>query len=203
MTNSGPAAPGMLLIISGPSGVGKTTITHHVERELCGVFSVSVTTRPQTHKDTQGKDYDFVDRTEFERRQRAGELLEWAEVFGHCYGTPRLPVEQAIFEGHLVILEIDVEGAVLVKQQILDAFALFVLPPSEQVLLHRLRHRQRESEEIIQRRFAKAKLEIERAHTSGVYDVFVVNDQLEQASAEAVELVRQERADREQGARTS
>ena len=184
---------GLLLVISGPSGVGKTTITHHVERATGGVFSVSMTTRPKTDKDTEGRDYYFVDRAEFERRKETGELLEWAEVFGNYYGTPRQPVEQQLAAGKLVILEIDVQGAIQIKQNMPEAFSIFVLPPNEQELLARLRGRKREDEQIIQRRFSKAKAEIAEAKACGVYDVFIVNDDLQAAIDEAVRVVEQER----------
>jgi len=181
-----------LLIISGPSGVGKTTITHRVEAALGGVFSVSMTTRARTPDDREGRDYYFVSPEAFERHRRAGEFLEWAEVFGDCYGTPRTPVERALAEGRLMILEIDVEGATQVKSNRPDALALYILPPSEPELLQRLRARKRESEAVIQRRFAKAKDEIARARACGVYDAFIVNDDLDEATAEAIRVVSEE-----------
>jgi len=181
---------GTLLVISGPSGVGKTTLAHRVEEALQGVFSVSVTTRPQTAADRAGVDYTFVSVAEFEAMRDAGALLEWAEVFGNYYGTPRQPVEDAVAAGQTIILEIDVEGAVQVHGKVQDIIAVFVLPPSEQTLLGRLRNRKREDESVIQRRFAKAKAEIERAQNAGVYDHFVVNDVLERAAAETVDVVR-------------
>ncbi|MFW6060397.1 MAG: guanylate kinase [Phycisphaeraceae bacterium] len=190
--------PGLLLIISGPSGVGKTTITHRVERELDAVFSISMTTRPKTAKDKEGSDYTFVTEDEFERHRDAGDLLEWAEVFEHYYGTPREPVERSLAEGRIVILEIDVQGAVQVKRNMPDAFAVFILPPGEDALLERLRKRKREDEATIQRRFAKAKQEIARARESGVYDVFIVNDELEHAVAETLRIIRKEVARRVQ-----
>jgi len=181
---------GLLLIISGPSGVGKTTIAHHVEQAIDAVFSVSLTTRPKSDKDQEGVDYTFVDRETFKQRRDAGELLEWAEVFGNLYGTPRQPVEEAIGLGRTVVLEIDVEGAVQVKGNMPEAFAIFVDPPSEDVLLDRLRKRGREDEDVIQRRFHKARDEISRAHNCGAYDAFIVNDVLERATQEAVTLVQ-------------
>lgn len=184
----------MLLIISGPSGVGKTTITRQVEQQLGGRFSVSMTTRPKTASDTEGVDYYFVDQQRFLEARDQGELLEWAQVFDNYYGTPRKPVEQALEAGDLMILEIDVQGAVQVKRNLPQAFAMFVLPPSEQVLLERLRSRQREDESVIQRRFAKAKDEIHQARTCGIYDHFIINDHLDAAVAEAVTRVRQARA---------
>ncbi len=182
---------GLLLVISGPSGVGKTTITHEVERRLGGVFSVSVTTRPKTAADVEGRDYYFVDQAQFARMRDAGELLEWAEVFGkYNYGTPEGPVDKQLSAGKLVILEIDVQGALQVKAKRPDAFMVFVLPPSDEELLRRLRHRAREAEEAIQSRFAEAKKEIETARRSKAYSVFIVNDSLEQAVEQAVEAVR-------------
>ncbi len=182
--------PGLLLIISGPSGVGKTTITHEVEKTLGGEFSVSMTTRPQTVADRPGVDYHFVTRQQFEAAREAGQLLEWAEVFGNYYGTPRGPVDAALTQGRLMILEIDVQGAIKVKEQLPQAYAMFVLPPSLSVLLERLRGRKREDESVIQRRFAKARQEIQLAWDSGIYDDFIVNRDLGKAVAEAVALVR-------------
>ncbi len=181
---------GVLLIISGPSGVGKTTITHAVEKALDAEFSVSMTTRPRTAADKPGVDYHFVTREEFDAARDAGQLLESAEVFGNCYGTPRVPVEAALNRGRLIILEIDVQGAAKVKEQLPQAYAMFVLPPSLRVLLDRLRGRKREDEEVIQRRFAKARHEIQLAWDSGIYDDFIVNRDLDKAVTEAVTLVR-------------
>lgn len=186
------AKPGLLLIISGPSGVGKTTMTRHVEKQIDAWFSVSMTTRPQTPADTEGIDYFFVTRDEFDRARDAGQLLEWARYSGNCYGTPRRPVEEHLTAGRIVLLEIDVNGAAQVKKAMPDAFALFVLPPNEQVLIERLRNRQREDEATIQRRFARAKEEIGLADASGIYDRFIVNDDLDVAVREAVEAVRGE-----------
>ena len=187
---------GMLLVISGPSGVGKTTITHRVEKELNAVFSVSVTTRPKTETDREGIDYCFIGVEEFKRRRDAGELLEWAEVFGNFYGTPRKPVMEAMAQGRLVILEIDVEGAIQIKHNLPESYAVFVLPPNERVLLSRLRKRAREDESVIQRRFAKAKFEINHAWECGAYDEFIVNRDLEHAVREAVGLIRAEMSKR-------
>lgn len=185
VANSG----GLLLIISGPSGVGKTTITRQVVERLDAMFSVSMTTRPMTAKDTEGVDYYFVDRAAFEAKVAAGEMLEWAEVFDRCYGTPRGPVEAAIGAGKTVILEIDVEGAAQVKEKMPEAFAIFVDPPSEEELLNRLRRRAREDEATIQKRFGQARREISRARETGAYDLFIVNDELERAIEEAIEAV--------------
>ncbi len=182
---------GLLLVISGPSGVGKTTITRAVERAIPGaVFSVSVTTRQKALSDVEGVDYHFVTDTEFDRLVANNELLEWAEVFGRRYGTPRQWVAEHLRRGRLVILEIDVKGARQVKARMPDAFGLFLLPPSEDVLIERLRARKRDPEDAIQRRFAEAQREIAEAKASAAYDAYVVNDDLERAIAEAVGVVR-------------
>jgi len=195
---------GMLLIISGPSGVGKTTITRAIERsELGSVFSVSVTTRPKTREDCDGVDYRFVTDAEFDAMVERDELLEHANVFGHKYGTPRAWVQQHLDQGRLVILEIDVQGATQVKAKLPDAYAIFVLPPSEASLLERLRARKREDEAAIQRRFAEAKREMEQARSGGVYDAFVVNSDRERAIDEVRDLVRAARAARAGSARVS
>jgi len=192
--------PGLLLIISGPSGVGKTTITHRVEKLLDAVFSVSMTTRPRTSEDVEGRDYCFVTRDEFKRHLDRGDLLEHADVFGNFYGTPRQPVERHLRAGRVVILEIDVQGAVQIKRNMPETFALFVEPPSEEELLRRLRSRGREDETTIQRRFAKAKKEIAMARECGVYDRFLVNDDLDQTIEQAVRIVREELAKRQHAA---
>jgi len=161
-----------------------------------GVFSVSMTTRSKTDKDIEGVDYFFVDRVEFQQRLEAGDLLEWAVVFGHSYGTPKRPVLSALAAGRLVILEVDVEGAIQVKTHLPDAFAIFVKPPDEQVLLARLRHRKREGEQLIQRRLATARHEIERAASCGIYDLFIVNKELCAAVRASVDMIRQKLARR-------
>lgn len=188
---------GMLLVISGPSGVGKTTITRGVERSIRGsVFSVSVTTRPQTRADVEGVDYHFITEVRFAEMILSGDLLEWAKVYGNHYGTPRPWVVEQLKRGRLVILEIDAEGARQVKAAMPEAYSIFILPPSEDELLERLRGRKREDEAIIQRRFAQAQREIAYARSCGAYDTFIVNRVLDDAMAQALALVR---ARREQG----
>ena len=184
---------GMLLVICGPSGVGKTTITHAVEKQIPGaVFSVSCTTRAITPKDREGVDYFFVTDDAFDKLISENAFLEHAGVFGKRYGTPKKWVEDKLAEGKLVILEIDVQGAINVKKHIGDAFCLFVLPPSEDELLCRLRARGREDEAKIQRRFGEARREIEVARNCDVYDVFLVNRTLDAAVAQAIGLVNAE-----------
>lgn len=181
---------GMLLVISGPSGVGKTTIVREVERRLGGCFSVSATTRPKAAGEVDGRDYFFISQEQFDGMVARGEFLEYARVFGkHCYGTPRKPVEDRMREGKMVILDIDVQGAQQVKRAMPQAYAVFILPPSEEELLRRLRDRGRDDEGAIQRRFAEAKSEIAFARTSDCYDDFIVNDDLPAAIDAVCEMV--------------
>src|SRR5262245_26162158 len=188
---------GMLLVISGPSGVGKTTITRGVERSIPdAVFSVSATTRQKTPADVEGVDYHFVTDDEFERMRGAGEFLESAGIYGKKYGTPRAWVEEQLRRGRLVILEIDVQGGIQVKAKRSDAFCIFILPPDEGTLLQRLRDRKRDDEATIQRRFSQAQAEIAQARTCRVYDHFLVNQDLQGAIASAVELISAERSRR-------
>jgi len=192
MSPSQSCQRGLLLVISGPSGTGKTTIARAVEGRLDGTFSVSATTRPQSQIETGGRDYDFLSEPEFQEKVRSGALLEYAQVFGkHWYGTPRRPVETQMAEGRLVILDIDVQGALQVRESMPEALMVFVVPPDDDELLRRLRDRGREGEAAIQRRFAEARKEIDIARTSGVFDATVVNDDLEQAITETCRLVEQ------------
>lgn len=192
-------ACGLMLIVSGPSGAGKTTIARRAEKALDAVFSVSMTTRPKTAKDREGIDYYFVDDATFRARCHRGEMLEWARVFDHCYGTPRQPVDVALADGRVVILEIDVKGATQVKQQLPGALALFIEPPCEETLLVRLRGRGRDDEGVIQRRFQKARTEMKKARDAGIYETFIVNDDLDAAVAEVIRLVEARRATRPAG----
>jgi len=185
---------GMAVIISGPSGVGKTTITRGIERSISdAVFSVSWTTRPSSGIDVEGVDYHFATDDEFEAMKDKGEFLETAGVYGKKYGTPKGWVFEQLKRGRLVILEIDIVGAVNVKKHIPDAYAIFVLPPNEESLLERLRGRRREEESAIQKRFAQAKAEIAHAQTCGVYDLFLVNEHLDDALGKAIKAIGVER----------
>ena len=181
---------GLLVVMSGPSGVGKTTIARAVERAIpASMFSVSATTRAKTAADVEGVDYHFVDEAAFREMIGRGAFLEWAEVFGRLYGTPKDWVDEQLRRGRVVICDIDVEGARQIKAAMPEALTIFVLPPSEEDLLVRLRQRKRESEDLIQKRFAEAKREIAAARQSGVYEHFLVNEALEASIAQAVALV--------------
>lgn len=184
---------GLLVVISGPSGVGKSTIAQALVDRLNATFSVSMTTRQKTPKDREGVDYHFVGESRFREAVERDELLEWATVYGKRYGTPREPVERAVDAGELVVLEIDVNGAIQVRRKNPAAFMIFILPPSMDALLERLRARGREDESRIQRRYRECEREIERAKQSGVYDRFIVNDDLDAAIEQTVQAVREAR----------
>lgn len=182
---------GLLLMISGPSGAGKTTITRGVDRAIAdSVFSVSCTTRDKTEVDVEAVDYHFIYDDEFQKLIDKGAFLEWADVFGKKYGTRHKWVDEQLSRGRLVILEIDVEGAKQVKAKVPDAFGLFILPPSEDELLRRLHNRKRESDEQIAKRFAEAKREIAEAKACDAYDKFLVNEDIDEAIAEAIMIVK-------------
>ena len=188
------AQTGLLLVVSGPSGVGKTTIVHRVRERLGGQFSVSATTRPKSLAEVNGEDYLFVSPSEFERLKSDDAFLEHAEVFGrHAYGTPREPVENALRDGDLILLDIDVQGAIQIREHMPSAYMIFILPPSDEELRHRLETRGREDEEAIVRRFAEARREIDLATSRTLYDAFIVNANLDRAVDEACRLVSERR----------
>ncbi len=167
---------GLLIFVSGPSGVGKSTICRRLASELPAEFAVSATTREGKPQDAQGKKYEFVDEATFRRWLETGELLEYAYVFGNWYGTLKTPVQEGLAAGRTILLEIDVQGAIQVHKLFPHAMGVFILPPSEQDLLTRLRGRGRDDEATIMRRFAEAQQEIRTAEASGVYDLLVVNE---------------------------
>ena len=185
-----PAQRGKLIIISGPSGVGKSTITGQlVARRPDTYLSISMTTRPQARTEQNGREYWFVSRDEFHKRMEEGALLEYAEVFGNLYGTPRDKTEEALDAGQTVILEIDVQGARQIKEIYPQATTIFILPPSPKVLAERMTHRGRDSGEVAARRLGGASGEIAAAWQH--YDNMVVNDDLEQAIGEILRIIDQ------------
>ena len=185
----------LLLILSSPSGAGKTTLTRRLERDFPELsFSVSHTTRKPRTSETKGRDYHFVERTEFEAMVQAGAFLEWAEVHGNLYGTALSEIERARREGRRgMIFDIDYQGARQIRAKIHNVTAVFILPPSLEELERRLRGRASESEEVVQRRFGVAKVEIEHY---GLFDFLVVNDQIDRAFDELRSIIVSERARR-------
>jgi guanylate kinase len=182
---------GLLVVISAPSGTGKTTLTHMLLKEFPNMeFSVSYTTRPPRPGEVNGKDYFFVDRETFERMIEEGDFLEWAEVYGNLYGTSKSQVLKALNEGKDIILDIDTQGALQVKKNFPEAVLIFVLPPSLSELERRLRRRGTDDEETIERRLKVAREEIRRAP---LYDYIVVNDVLEVAFENLKSIIRAEK----------
>ena len=182
---------GLLVVISGPSGVGKTTIVHRVKDAFNAIFSVSATTRPKSASEVDGEDYFFISPEKFSEKVQNNEFLEHAEVFGcHRYGTLRDPVANTLASGNIMLLDIDVQGGMQVQNNMPESVRVFILPPSEQELLRRLEERGREDEDSIQRRFLEAKREIKLAQESGAYDYFIVNDDLDLAIAETIAIIQ-------------
>jgi guanylate kinase len=167
----------IVFIISAPSGSGKSTLVQRLmDSDENLMFSTSVTTRPRRPGDIAGSSYDFVTREQFLQLRDNGELLEWAEVFGHFYGTSRAVLEQAQKAGRDLILDIDVQGASQLKEKLPEAVTIFVLPPSRKELEVRLRNRSSDPDEVIRRRLGAATKEVANF---GFYDYVLVNDQLE------------------------
>lgn len=174
-------------MISGPSGVGKGSVVRRLLlRDPEGlVYSVSVSTRPARAGESE-RDYWFVADAEFDRLVREGALLEWAQVFGHRYGTPAVPVERLLANGRDVILEIDVQGARTVRERAPGALFVFLVPPSREELIRRLRERGTEDEEALAVRLAKADEEMAE---SSWFDHVVVNDDLEEATTQVEAII--------------
>jgi guanylate kinase len=188
------AHPGLLIVLCGPSGVGKSTISRRLEADLKLSYTISVTTRPKQPGDDNGKTYDHVSRTEFFRRLDHDEFLEYAQVYGDYYGTPKHPALDYMAAGRDVLLEIDVQGAMQVRYQYPGALLIFILPPDEPTLLKRLTDRGRDSDEDINKRFRAAKREIHMAKGSRAFDYMVINDSLERAAEEIAKIIRHKRA---------
>ena len=173
---------GLLIVISGFSGAGKGTILNRLLRDYDEYdFSVSMTTRAPRDGEVNGKDYFFVTRDEFEKAIKEDGFVEYAEYCGNYYGTPKAYVEEQLKKGKSVILDIEVQGAMQIKEKFPDALMVFVAPPSIDILLQRLRARGTETEEVIQKRLLRAKEEVERIDK---YEYLVINDDLDTAVSE-------------------
>jgi guanylate kinase len=189
---SGFAPGGFLLVLSGPSGAGKGTLVDRLlnRRPDC-VFAVSATTRPKRAPETDGVQYHFITREEFEARRERGYFLEWAEVHGNLYGTPVHEVDEKIAQGKVVVLDIDVQGGASVRRARPDAISIFIYPPSLAELQARLRKRATDKDDVIATRLGNAPGEMAQyVH----YDYLVVNDDIERASAQLLAVHDAERA---------
>ena len=192
---SSERGPGLLLVLSAPSGAGKTTLAHRFRAtHPDAVFSVSATTRPPRGAERDGVDYHFVTPQRFATLVDRGEFAEWAEVHGQRYGTLRSAVDEALRAGRIAVFDIDVQGGAQVKAAWpREALTVFILPPSMEELERRLRGRADENEASMQRRLANARLEIEHY---ALFDYLIVNDELDRAFEELSAVVLAERARR-------
>lgn len=190
------ARRGLMLVLSSPSGAGKTTLSRRLLDADPGVeLSVSVTTRKQRPGEVEGRDYHFIDAARFEAMIKRGELLEWAHVFGHRYGTPRAPVEAALVRGHDVLFDIDWQGTQQLREKAdRDLVSIFVLPPSMPDLEQRLRRRAQDSDDVIHARMATASEEM--SHWAE-YDYVVINTDVDRAFREVHTILAAERLKRE------
>jgi guanylate kinase len=189
------ARRGLLLVVSSPSGAGKTTLARRLldsDRDIR--MSVSVTTRKPRRGEVDGVDYTFVDRREFERLKARRKLLEWAEVFGHLYATPRAPVLEALQSGKDVLFDIDWQGARQIKKRLpRDVVRVFILPPDGKTLEGRLRSRNQDSEATVAKRMAKAAAEIQHWDE---YDYVIVNADIEESLVNLRSILAAERLKR-------
>jgi guanylate kinase len=189
------ARRGLMLVLSSPSGAGKTTLSRMLLADHAVELSISVTTRPQRPAEQDGAHYHFIDRARFDAMVRDGELLEWADVFGHRYGTPRAPVEAALAAGRDVLFDIDWQGTQQMREKARgDLVSVFVLPPSARELERRLHTRAQDSDDVIRARMAEAADEI--SHWAE-YDYVIVNRDLDHAYEQLRAILAAERLKRE------
>jgi guanylate kinase len=190
------ARRGLLLVLSSPSGAGKTTLAKRIlEHDTTIALSVSCTTRKPRPGEIDGRDYYFVDEAEFMRRRDAGELLEWAKVFGNYYGTPRPPVVKALDEGRDVLFDIDWQGTQQLKERLpQDLVRVFILPPDGKTLEDRLRARAQDSPDVVAKRMAEAAGQI--SHWAE-YDYVIVNSDINTSHAHLMAILTAERLKRE------
>ena len=180
-----------VFIISAPSGSGKSTLVHRLLKTVPNLaFSISYTTRPPRGSEKNSKQYYFIGRDQFQKMIEADEFLEYAEVFGNCYGTAKRFLREAREKGRDLLLDIDVQGAKIIQQKLPQAISIFILAPDRQTLEWRLRKRSEDKEEVIQRRLLTASREIENYDK---YNYILVNDQLEESVERLEAIVRSER----------
>jgi len=184
---------GLLIVLCGPAGVGKSTISRMLSQKQNVSYIVSATTRPKLPGDEIGKTYDHISSEEFFRRLDNDEFLEYAHVYGDYYGTPKHPALDYLYEGKDVLLEIDVQGALQIRYQYPEALLIFILPPDGPTLKKRLVDRGRDKAEDIEKRFRAARREIQMAKGSRIFDHMVINDSLDRAVEEIAKIIHSER----------
>jgi len=180
--------PGKLIVLSAPSGAGKTTIAHEIMRlNPALVFSVSATTRPRREAEEEGRDYYFLSREEFRARVAAGAFVEWEEVYGDDYGTLKAEIDGVLRRGDSVLFDVDVKGGLSIKKHYPAALLVFIRPPSVEILLERLRNRHTENEQTIGLRMERVPMEMEHGKA---FDHEVVNDNLSETVLRVDQLVK-------------
>ncbi|NLO39484.1 MAG: guanylate kinase [Ruminiclostridium sp.] len=183
--------PGLLIVVSGPAGVGKGTVVSLVrERDKDVIFSVSATSRSPRPGEIDGRNYFFVTRERFEDMIQKNELLEWVDYCGNYYGTPKAYVESELEKGRIVLLEIDVEGANNIKKKYPQCILVFIMPPSLEELRSRITKRGTETPEVIENRLKRAENEMQYSES---YDHIIVNDTVEKAADRFLRIIRKER----------
>lgn len=193
-----PQQSPLLIVLSGPSGVGKDSVLARLKGSAAGMdFAVTATTRPRRGREKDGVDYHFIPRQRFEAMISDGELLEWAEVYGNLYGVPRQPVERSLERGRDVLVKVDVQGAATIRRAVPQAVLIFLAPPSMAELERRLRRRRTESAADMERRIATARAEMER---KSEFDHVVVNDRVSSAVAEIESIIATEKRRRPRAA---
>ena len=189
-----PSHTGLMIVLVGPAGVGKSTIARRLSEKMDVKYIASATTRKKRPGDDNAKVYEYIDRDEFFRRLDQDAFLEYAQVYDEYYGTPKHPALDYLAAGQDVLLEIDVQGAMQVRYQYPNALLVFILPPDAPTLLQRLVDRRRDSPEEIQKRFRVAKREVQMAKGSRAFDHMVINDTVDRAVEEIIKTVKHKRS---------
>ena len=178
---------GMLLVVSAPSGAGKTTIVKEILRAYPTLgFSVSATTREKRPGEVDGKDYFFLSRSEFERKIAAGDLVEYEEIYSNYYGTLKIEVENALSNGRDIVFDVDVNGGLSIKAKFPEAILVFIKPPSIEILRRRLKGRGSETDAQIEKRMARVEMELEKGEG---FDYIIINDELKRAVSEVFGII--------------
>jgi len=191
--------PGLLIVLCGPSGVGKSTISRALAEKMHVWYTVSATTRPKRPHEENGKTYEHIDKKEFFHRLDNDEFLEYAQVYGDYYGTPKHPALDHLEQGQDVLLEIDFQGAMQVRYAYPQAVLIFILPPDEPTLLQRLKDRGRDDAGEINKRFRAAKREIHMAKGSRAFEFMVLNDTVDRAVDEISKIIKHKRSEEQEG----